>query len=158
MNVQHTNILKVPEGVIVQQVNCLGVMGAGLALQIREAHPNVYAEYRQLCFSHTPNNFFLLGRIQVVPIGDKRWVVNLFGQYDTGGERATEYSAFIQGISALSEWVTKTGDPLWKNSGGEGKIPILFPYKIGCGLGGGDWDIILEIIHRKLPDSTICRL
>ena len=36
------DILNVTEGIIVQQVNCFGVMGAGLAKQIRDKWPSVY--------------------------------------------------------------------------------------------------------------------
>jgi O-acetyl-ADP-ribose deacetylase (regulator of RNase III) len=155
MNTIEGNILRAKEGVICQQVNCLGVMGAGLAAQIKLEYPDVYAEYRQLCFAKADDNYTLLGQIQIIPVSDRKWIVNLFAQYDVGGTRATEYSAFSQCVNALSEWVAKTGEPLWKSSGGSGKIPVLLPYKIGCGLGGGDWSIIREIIHRKLPDSTI---
>ena len=35
--------------IICQQVNCMGVMGAGLAAQIRRKWPNVYNEYRKRC-------------------------------------------------------------------------------------------------------------
>ena len=39
------NILNATEGIIVQQVNCMGVMGAGLAKQIRDKWPSVYNRY-----------------------------------------------------------------------------------------------------------------
>lgn len=34
---------------IVQQVNCKGVMGAGLARQIRAKWPGIYAPYVEIC-------------------------------------------------------------------------------------------------------------
>lgn len=33
--------------VVCHQVNCKGVMGAGLAKQIREKHPEVYEAYKK---------------------------------------------------------------------------------------------------------------
>lgn len=40
------NILNVTEGIIVQQVNCHGIMGAGLAKQIRDKWPSAYDSYQ----------------------------------------------------------------------------------------------------------------
>lgn len=158
MTTLEKNILSVSKGVICHQVNCEGVMGAGLAFQLKKAHPEVYAEYRKLCLTHMDDNYNLLGQIQVVPVETNKWVINMFGQYDTGGSRATEYSAFSQCMSALKEWVSKNGNELWKAGGESGKVPVYMPYKIGCGLGGGDWPIIKEIISKKLPDTTFCKL
>ena len=35
--------------VIVNTVNCVGVMGAGIALECRLRYPNMYNKYVQLC-------------------------------------------------------------------------------------------------------------
>ena len=43
------NILDAKADAILHQTNCKGVMGAGLALQIRNKYPDVYAKYRILC-------------------------------------------------------------------------------------------------------------
>lgn len=37
------------DGPKVITVNCVGVMGAGLALQCKQRHPNLYASYRDQC-------------------------------------------------------------------------------------------------------------
>lgn len=42
------NILDAPENIIVHQVNCKGVMGAGLALQIKSKYPKAFTEYIKL--------------------------------------------------------------------------------------------------------------
>ncbi|WP_370956757.1 hypothetical protein AB3239_10910 [Bacillus subtilis] len=42
------NILDASEDIIVQQVNCKGVMGAGLAKAILNKYPNVKKEYQSL--------------------------------------------------------------------------------------------------------------
>lgn len=43
------NILDAEEDIICHQVNCKGVMGAGLAKQIKSKYPNVYKDYKRLC-------------------------------------------------------------------------------------------------------------
>lgn len=48
---------------ICQQVNCRGVMGAGLALQIRNKWPVVYRRYLGLCYGSDGNK---LGMYQEV--------------------------------------------------------------------------------------------
>ena len=35
--------------VIVNTVNCVGVMGAGIALECRLRYPNMYTRYTELC-------------------------------------------------------------------------------------------------------------
>ena len=35
--------------IIVHQVNCYGVMGAGIAKQVKERYPDVYDIYKSLC-------------------------------------------------------------------------------------------------------------
>lgn len=39
------DILTVTHGIIAHQCNCRGVMGAGLALQVRNKYSKVYSEY-----------------------------------------------------------------------------------------------------------------
>ena len=41
------NIVSAKEQIIAHQVNCRGVMGAGLALQIRNKYSEVYEEYSE---------------------------------------------------------------------------------------------------------------
>ena len=43
------NILHSGADIIVQQVNCRGVMGAGLAKQIATRYPDVLAMYKKYC-------------------------------------------------------------------------------------------------------------
>lgn len=156
MNIIEGNILDVADGVICHQVNCMGKMGAGLASQIKSEYPEVYERYKSLCYSYDDRDRFnLLGQIQVVPVDQNKWVVNLFGQYDTGGERATDYCALATSLGNLQEWVSKTGEVIWHKK--TSPIPVYLPFKIGCGLGGGDWGIVKSIIYNKLPKAKIVR-
>lgn len=76
---------------ICQQVNCKGVMGAGLAMQICIQWPVVYQRYLEFCYGNNGNK---LGTYQEVLVEPKLYVVNLFGQNGYGrGERQTNYAA-----------------------------------------------------------------
>jgi O-acetyl-ADP-ribose deacetylase (regulator of RNase III) len=46
---------------IVNPVNCVGVMGAGLALQFKNFYPRMFSEYKQFC----KNNQVVVGRLNL---------------------------------------------------------------------------------------------
>ena len=45
------NALNSPKQTLCCTVNCVGVMGAGIAKSVRDAYPEVFKVYRELCFS-----------------------------------------------------------------------------------------------------------
>ena len=139
MNIINGNILDIEHGVIVHQVNCMGVMGSGLALQIRKKYPEVYDEYLKI--SH-PN---VRGRCQIVQTSNPNLkIANIFGQIGYGRyERHTDYSLLENGLLELSEMVCDS--------------EIYIPHGIGCGLGGGDWRIVKGVIEKVIPDCTIVK-
>lgn len=142
------NIFNVTKGLIVHQTNCIGAMGGGIALQVKHRYRNVFIDYLVLCNSHK-NKSNLLGKIQVIPVSNDLSVVNLFGQLSIGGVQDTDYVAFENGLKLLSEYMT------------ENKISsVAFPYKIGCGLGGGNWNVIYNLIEKYMSnyDCKIFRI
>lgn len=133
--------------IIAHQVNCQGVMGSGIAKVIREKYPIVYAEYISFVktFGHYDGD--LLGRCQVVkvkPIDNfsPNYVVNLFGQEYYGREKKqyTSYAALQNALIELREWIFNNID--------KEHIVLGLPYKIGCGFGGADWNVVLDTIER----------
>lgn len=119
---------------ICQQVNCKGVMGAGLAMQICIQWPVVYRRYLEFCHGNDGNK---LGTYQEVLVEPKLYVVNLFGQNGySRGERQTNYAALAAALfSFFRDCAQKYQD-----------VTIRLPYGLGCGLAGGDWDTVLDII------------
>lgn len=125
---------------ICHQVNCQGVMGSGIARQIREKWPEVYKSYRTLYEDCTWARSVMLGRIDIANIiDDKRKVINMFTQQFCGydGKRYTSYDAFAMALETIKY-----------------KVPIGytigFPKNIGCGLGGGNWKVISALIEEIL--------
>ena len=86
------------ELIVCQQVNCKGVMGAGLAKQIRNQFPRLYEKYRQKCLT-TRNSKELLGEVQFYfTYGDQPGmdfvIANIFGQDGYGRDKCyTDYNA-----------------------------------------------------------------
>lgn len=136
------NILNTNADAIVHQVNRKGVMGGGLAKQIRMKYPNVYAKYRELCSQPGVISTNLLGKVQSVPVDSEKHVVNAFAQNAYGhGCRFTDYDAFRKCMNKINR--------VYKNK------TVALPYKIGCGLGGGDWTVIFDIINQELSDCNV---
>ena len=146
MNFSNQDITAVTFGFVCHQCNCRGVMGAGVALAIRKKWPIVYSEYRT---AYTQNNL-KLGNVIFVRATDNVCVANLCGQ-DHYGRNATytDYSAVDKAVYRVSQVRGESNKRI--NS----VIPVYFPDHMGCGLAGGNWDIVYSIIEKHIPDATI---
>lgn len=150
------NLLDAPVDYICHQVNCQGRMGSGIAKQIREKWPAVYDAYYakfqemedeiiEMCGSweiQMDVSEVLLGHMQIVPVNDKQNVINMFAQqyYGYDGKRYTSYDAFWACLGGIRDSVPKGSK-------------IGFPAKIGCGLGGANWEVIFRMIKEVLGDE-----
>lgn len=141
------DLLDVTEGVIAHQVNCQGVMGAGVARAIADRYPEVRSQYWELCHRHQENPRALLGVTQLcmVPTEDGGlFVANVFGQLNTGSGTQTDYQAVLTAVSSL---VLMVGDLA------NGTLHV--PYLMGCGLGGGHWPLYSLILRGVWPGPVI---
>lgn len=138
------DLLKSQSEIIAHQVNCLGVMGSGVAKQIREKYPEVYDEYIEFCVDYSDKS--LLGMTQAIKTTNGRIVVNLFGQNDYGrdGKQYTDIDALRQCFNSLYTYALRNDIKT-----------IAMPYKIGCGLGGGDWEEVLTLILSVFKDVDV---
>jgi O-acetyl-ADP-ribose deacetylase (regulator of RNase III) len=139
------DLLDSSEYIIGHQVNCMGVMGAGIAKQIKDRYSDVFNEYQKLCSQKSPAD--LLGDIQKISTFDlklqrPRIVINIFGQKEYGRSKVhTDYAALFEAMLKVKE-VCKDKT-------------IGLPYYMGCGLGGGRWDIVMEILEAVFPDDSL---
>jgi len=146
------NILNCTEDIVCHQVNCMGVMGAGLAKQIKDKYPIVYKIYKTLLDwskeeyeRGLSKNKYPLGAVQFVKVNDKI-IANIFGQLEYGRDKIyTDYKALEKGLYGILETVTLD------NSNYKG-CSIAIPYGIGCGLAGGSWDVVYKIIKKVFND------
>ena len=130
INIVEGDLLDAAEDIIVHQVNCYGIMGGGVAKQIREKWPEVYDGYSKMCKACRKQRKDLLGTVFFKRVGVNKFIANAFGQYgiDSSGGRSTNYGALREALLKVRDF----------SEGGRWSIAI--PYGIGCGLGGGDWE------------------
>lgn len=140
------NLLDAQTDVIAHQVNCQGVMGSGVAKQIREKWTNVYTAYKAEYDLFTDLNKPLLGNCQLVQVNDHQYVANLFGQnkYGYDSKRYTSYDGIYDALTNLAFQMENNNI----NS-------IAFPFRMSSDRGGADWNVILAMIESVFKDTDI---
>jgi hypothetical protein len=148
MKIINKDILTVEKGIICQQVNAMGVMGSGLAKQIKEKWPEVIEPYQKFCKKYDYWRMDLLGKSLQIPINEKLVIANIFGQFNYGYDkrRYTDYCALNQGFFNLRSW------------NGIARLDIYFPHNFGCDRGGGDWKIVEKMIDYYFSNAIVCKL
>ena len=135
------NIFEQNADVICHQVNCQGVMASGVAKQVREKYPWVYATYKRACDKAKKSKMRMLGRCQEVFIDENRVIVNVFAQdnYGYDGKCYTDYEVLQDCFGIINECY-------------KGKT-VAIPYLMGCHRGGGDWSVVSKLLESIFNDS-----
>ena len=143
------DVTRISLGIVAHGVNCQHKMGSGVAKVIRETWPQAYESY----MNH-PKGKAMLGCCSLIRINEGRddlFVANLYTQmfYGYGGKYAS-----VQAIETSLSQCANYGDVY--------DLPIYMP-RIGCGLGGLDWENDVEPIVQKVNeyyrnDIYICDL
>ena len=143
LNIIKKDITSVTTGVIAHQVNCTNHIGSGVAKAIITKWPIVKVKYHEWCNLRTSDE--LIGTIQIVSISNDLMVVNCFSQKDKGydGKLYTDYSSIRKCLESIKTLKLS---------------PLYIPYKMGCGLGGGDWNVVSGILNEVCPEVIICAI
>lgn len=119
-------------------VNCVGVMGAGIALLFKEKFPKMFEEYHQMCEKRE----LILGEPQLWVNTDRnKHVVNF-------------PTMFIPGEQARLESVTVGLEYIRDNYKEWGIESIAIP-ALGCGIGGLEFQYVQEEVERILKDTDL---
>lgn len=117
--------------IICHQTNCMGIMGAGLAKKIADKYPVVQSRNKDWCRKN------VLGTILPVWLENDKYCVNIYGQYSYGRKgRYTDYEALRAALNNFAKRVNSM----------PADYKIAFPHKIGCGLAGGDWNVVRPML------------
>ena len=129
------DILRTDAEALVNTVNCVGVMGRGIALQFRKAFPENYSEYKALC----DENGLRIGTVFVHDTGRclyPRYIINFpTKRHWKGKSRIEDIEA---GLKALVQEIRSRN------------IRSIAIPPLGCGLGGLDWQDVEPRIRRAL--------
>lgn len=126
-------------GIIVHVVNDVGAWGKGFVLAVSHRWPRVRVAYR--------SNWrgMKLGDVQFVEAEPGLVVANLFGQRGICGKRSRppiRYGAVRKGLACVAVRARADG------------AHVSMP-RIGCGLAGGDWEVVLGIIEEELEGLEV---
>lgn len=121
-----------PADIRVNTVNCVGVMGAGVALAFKQRYPDMFKDYQRDCKD---------GRVQPGTMhvwkslaGD--WIINFPTKRDW--REPSRYEDIDAGLDDLRGYLD-----------GIGPVTIALP-ALGCGHGGLDWGRVSQMISAKL--------
>lgn len=136
------DLLNVDSGIVVHQVNCMGVMGAGLAKALSDKYADLKPAYLRAVGS-VEDKKALLGRTFYKQVSASLVIANCFGQYQYGRDKQhTHYGALMYSLKQVAITASKND------------MPVYIPYGLGCGLAGGDWSTVLELIIRAFADCS----
>lgn len=122
---------------LVNTVNCVGVMGKGIALDFKKKYPDMYAEYEQLC-----------SRKEVKP-GKPYYYSDLYGTSIINFPTKDHWRSpsKVSYIASGLDWFRENYAHL-------GITSIAFP-PLGCGNGGLPWTVVGPLMYKKLSDLPI---
>lgn len=129
------DILKNEAEVLVNTVNCVGVMGRGIALQFKEAFPENFNAYADACKRNevTPGKLFVFETGQLTP---PRYIVNFpTKRHWRGKSRIEDIEA---GLKSLVTFIQTKA------------IRTIALPPLGSGLGGLDWKVVRPLIEDAL--------
>lgn len=137
------NLLEADAEALVNTVNCVGVMGKGIALQFKQAFPANYDEYRKVCKAEqlTPGTVLVH---QTGVLGNPRYIINLPTKNHWRGKSRIE--DVRSGLRALVDTIARL------------EIKSVAVPPLGCGYGGLRWADVRELIEesfQSMPDVRV---
>lgn len=126
-------------GIVAHGVNCQHKMASGIAKTIREKWPTVYE-----CYMQQPKGPNMLGVAHMICVNHQTdlHVANMYTQvfYGYGGGRYADPDAIETALRFVASMAMAYD------------LPVFMP-RIGCGLGGLDWDKDVEPRVKRVADE-----
>lgn len=138
------DLLKSKAEALVNTVNCVGVMGRGIALQFKKAFPENYKEYKRVCDGRLLQPGKMLTFDTRSLTNEQRYIINFPTKRHWKGKSRME--DVVSGLCALVAEVQ------------EKNIASIAIPPLGCGLGGLRWEDVraeIEKAFAELPDVKV---
>jgi O-acetyl-ADP-ribose deacetylase (regulator of RNase III) len=137
------DLLEADAEALVNTVNCVGVMGKGIALQFKRTFPDNFRQYEQACKTKE----VVIGRMFVVRTGkltQPYFIINFPTKKHWKGKSKLEDIRL--GLDDLARVIVQYG------------IKSIAVPPLGCGNGGLDWNEVYPLIEgalASLPDVRV---
>ncbi|MBU0511977.1 MAG: macro domain-containing protein [Chloroflexi bacterium] len=137
------NLLTTDVEALVNTVNCVGVMGKGIALQFKQAYPENYRLYKKACDAGDvqPGQMFIIPTGQML---NPRYIINF--PTKRHWRNPSRLEDIESGLAALVEDVQALG------------IQSIAIPPLGAGSGGLDWGDVRPLIEntfKEMPDVEV---
>lgn len=120
--------------IIVHICNDMGYWGKGFVLELSKKWKAPELDYR----SRSP----CLGDISLINVDRQIYICNMIAQRGIRGKVLVNYDMLRKCLEKVYQYATQM------------KASIHMP-RIGCGLGGGDWNIVQQIISEELKGLDV---
>ncbi len=144
VHIRAGDLLQERSEAVVNTVNCVGVMGKGIAEQFKRKWPANFREYKKACDKRAlkPGSIFIYeaGGLTEEP----RYIINFPTKLHWKQPSKIEY--ITEGLKDLVKHIHLL------------KIKSIAIPPLGCGNGGLDWDVVRPCIveaFKKLPDVEV---
>jgi O-acetyl-ADP-ribose deacetylase (regulator of RNase III) len=138
VRVRKGDILSVEKGIIVHGCNARGVMGSGLAKQVKEKWPECFEVYKNHLLFEAHAGHSCLGQVVPKMINENLIIANAITQEDYGREPGKVYVNYAA-VGRCFTNIARVANDL--------QLPVHYPM-IGAGLAGGSWELIEQQIDR----------
>jgi len=129
--------------ILVHICNDIGGWGKGFVMAISNRWAQPEKAYREW---YKSQKNFGLGKVQLVKVEDNLWIANLIGQHminkDKSGLPPIRYESLKMGLGEVGEFA-------------EDMTASIHMPRIGCGLAGGKWEKVENIIREELIANNI---
>lgn len=128
---------------ILHVTNCQGVMGSGIAFQIKNQFPEAYDAYKH---QEDVDDGLKLGTVSMAMVGTDQCIFNMNAQHLYGfGTRHLNYEEFYKCLEKVKE--------LLNFCKFDGTIGI--PAKMGSDRAGGDFRVVLSMVGVVFEDYDV---
>lgn len=134
------NLLENPSEALVNTVNTVGVMGKGIALQFKQAFPEVFRQYEKAC----KKNEVQIGQMHVVKMDSlvgPKYIINF--PTKRHWKEKSKMSYIVSGLKALTKVIKELN------------IQSIAIPPLGCGNGGLEWSEVKPLIEEALQDLQV---
>lgn len=144
-HILNSDITKVSEGIIVHGCNAQGVMGSGVAKQLRTKYSNIFYEYVLELTEHKETGQDPLGSVSYARVSKDLIIMNCIVQkyYGKDGYKYISYDALDKAVKGVSCLATSLN------------YAIHVPWLMGAGLAGGNKNICYQIIEENTKDNIV---